>query len=76
MKRLSSPSPETRRVFIITTLHTASRVPSLQRTRGGCVGLLQLLLGAEVGSVTAGLLAAVGGPGVQAGVALAADHLK
>ena len=38
--------------------------------------LLQLLLGAEVGSVTAGLLAAVGGPGVQAGVALAADHLK
>ena len=39
-------------------------------------GLLQLLLGPQVGGVTAGLLAAVGGPGVQAGVALAADHLK
>jgi len=37
--------------------------------------LLQLLLGAEVGGVSARLLAAIGGPGMEAGVALAADHL-
>ena len=37
--------------------------------------LLQLLLGSEVGGVTTGLLAAVGGPGVKPGVALSADHL-
>ena len=38
--------------------------------------LLELLLGAEVGGVAAGLLAAVGGPGMEAGIALAADHLQ
>ncbi|KAH8357067.1 hypothetical protein KR200_009908 [Drosophila serrata] len=37
--------------------------------------LLQLLLGAQVVGVAALLLAAVGGTWVQAGVALAADHL-
>ena len=37
--------------------------------------LLQLLLGPQVGAVAAGLLPAVGGPGVQPGVALPADHL-
>jgi hypothetical protein len=37
--------------------------------------LLQLLLGAEVGGVSARLLAAIGRPGVESGVALAADHL-
>jgi len=38
--------------------------------------LLQLLLGPDVGGVTALLLAAVGGSGVEPGVALAADHLE
>ena len=37
--------------------------------------LLQLLLGSEVVAVAARLLPAVGGPGVQPGVADAADHL-
>ena len=37
--------------------------------------LLQLLLGSQVGAVTTGLLPAVGGPGVEPGVALPADHL-
>ncbi len=37
--------------------------------------LLQLLLGSDVGSVTALLLAAVGGPGMKSGVTLAANHL-
>ena len=37
--------------------------------------LLQLLLGPNVGGVSAGLLAAIGGPGVEPCVALAADHL-
>ena len=37
--------------------------------------LLQLLLGSQVGGVSARLLPAVGGPGVQPGVALSADHL-
>ena len=37
--------------------------------------LLQLLLGSEVGAVTTGLLPTVGGPGVEPGVALPADHL-
>ena len=37
--------------------------------------LLQLLLWSEVAGVTTGLLPAVGGPGVQPGVALPADHL-
>ena len=37
--------------------------------------LLQLLLGSEVVAVAAGLLPAVGGPGVEPGVALPADHL-
>jgi hypothetical protein len=37
--------------------------------------LLQLLLGSEVGGVSTCLLAAVGGPGVEPGVALPADHL-
>ena len=37
--------------------------------------LLQLLLGPQVGAVTTGLLPAVGGPGVEPGVALPADHL-
>jgi len=38
-------------------------------------GLLQLLLGADVGGVTTCLFTAVGRPGVEASVALAADHL-
>ena len=37
--------------------------------------LLQLLLGSQVRAVTTGLLPAVGGPGVEPGVALPADHL-
>merc|ERR1712241_186971 len=37
--------------------------------------LLELLLGPDVGGVSARFLPAVGGPGVEAGVALAADHL-
>ena len=37
--------------------------------------LLQLLLGPQVGAVATGLLPAVGGPGVEPGVALPADHL-
>ena len=37
--------------------------------------LLQLLLGSEVVAVSARLLPAVGGPGVEPGVAHAADHL-
>ena len=37
--------------------------------------LLQLLLRSEVVAVAAGLLPAVGGPGVEPGVALPADHL-
>ena len=37
--------------------------------------LLELLLGADVGGVTTGLLAAVGGAGRQTGVAAAADLL-
>ena len=37
--------------------------------------LLQLLLGADVAGVPALLLAAIGGPRVKTGVALAADHL-
>ncbi len=37
--------------------------------------LLQLLLGSDVGSVTALLLAAVGSPGMKSGVTLAANHL-
>merc|ERR1719278_80189 len=37
--------------------------------------LLQLLLGSQVGAVTTRLLPAVGGPGVEPGVALPADHL-
>jgi hypothetical protein len=40
-----------------------------------CCCLLQLLLGAEVGGVSARLLAAIGRPGVEPGVALPADHL-
>merc|ERR1719273_2669529 len=38
--------------------------------------LLQLLLGPQVGAVTTGLLPTVGGPGVEPGVALPADHDK
>ena len=38
------------------------------------VGLLQLLLGAEVGGVTASLLTAVSGPGVKTSIALPADN--
>ena len=38
--------------------------------------LLQLLLGSDVGGVTALLLAAVGSPRVKTGVTLAANHLK
>ena len=38
--------------------------------------LLKFLLGSEVVAVTAGLLPAVGGPGVEPGVALPADHLQ
>ena len=38
--------------------------------------LLQLLLGSEVVAVAARLLPAVGGPGVEPGVALPADHLQ
>lgn len=41
----------------------------------GAQPLLNLLLGAELVGVTALLLAAVGGSGGQAGVALSADHL-
>jgi hypothetical protein len=37
--------------------------------------LLQLLLGAELGSTSTALLAAVDGTGVHAGIALAANHL-
>merc|ERR1719333_1462092 len=37
--------------------------------------LLQLLLGSQVRAVTTGLFPAVGGPGVEPGVALPADHL-
>ena len=37
--------------------------------------LLQLLFGSDVGGVPALLLAAVGGPGMKASVALAANHL-
>ena len=37
--------------------------------------LLQLLLGPNVGGVSARLLSAVGGSGVEPGVALAANHL-
>ena len=42
-----------------------------------CLGpdLLELLLGSEVVAVAARLLPAVGGPGVEPGVALPADHL-
>ena len=38
-------------------------------------GLLQLLLGAEVGRVSAALLAAVDGAGRKASIAVTADHL-
>jgi len=40
-----------------------------------CDGLLELLLGADVGRVSTLALAAVGGALMQTGVALATDHL-
>jgi hypothetical protein len=45
-----------------------------QHSQAVC-SLLQLLLGAEVGGVSARLLAAIGRPGVEAGIALPANHL-
>jgi hypothetical protein len=50
------------------------RTPELQK-RETRARRTQLLLGAELGRVTAAALAAVGGAGRETGVALAADHL-
>merc|ERR1712156_795897 len=50
-------------------------VAQTSKTPSNLLRLLELLLGPDVGSVSARLLPAVGGPGMEAGVALAADHL-
>jgi len=41
---------------------------------GDSSSLLQLLLGSQLGGVTARLLAAVSGPGVESCITLAANH--
>lgn len=51
------------------------RTPPHTHTSRAFVRLLQLLLGSDVGGVSAGLLPAIGGSGVETSVALAANHL-
>jgi hypothetical protein len=62
-------------VEYLTTATTSSQPPTKQQHSQAVCSLLQLLLGAEVGGVSARLLAAIGGAGVEPGVALPADHL-